>query len=119
MDASVAGRGQADRCHLPAPALYGDDRHAGRAATLFPRVTVNEPDPIGNVTPLRARYEISGPDPIALPEAWEGWCSSSRRERHRVVGGRPPRRRDSPRGPRGSESGRAAPARGGPWWSWL
>ena len=43
---------------------------------------------------LRARYEISGPDPIASSTGWEGWCSSSPRERHRAAGGRHQRRRD-------------------------
>src|SRR6266851_3710897 len=42
---------------------------------------------------LRARYETSGPDPIALPTGWEGSCSSSPRETRRAAGGRPPGRR--------------------------
>ena len=46
------------------------------------------------IADLRARYETSGPDPIALPTGWEGWCISSPRETHRVAGGRHPGRRD-------------------------
>lgn len=43
---------------------------------------------------LRARYETSGPDPIAFSNGWEGSCSSSPRERDQGAGGQPPGRRD-------------------------
>ena len=43
---------------------------------------------------LRARYEISGPDPIALPTGWEGSCSSNPRETSRGAAGRRQGRRD-------------------------
>jgi predicted XRE-type DNA-binding protein len=43
---------------------------------------------------VRARYETSGPDPIAFSNGWEGSCSSSPRERDRGAGGQPPGRRD-------------------------
>jgi nucleotide-binding universal stress UspA family protein len=43
---------------------------------------------------VRARCEISGPDPIASPKAWEGSCNSSRRETNQGAAGRHPARRD-------------------------